>query len=83
MPRADQRLRYASSPISASVSPATEEKTAFGAEICQGCPRTLLSTISPTVHRLVRLVPCIDERPDLGGHHFGTGGEPVSHELSV
>ena len=48
MPRADQRLRYASSPISASRSPSTEEKPAFGAEICQACPRTLLSTISPT-----------------------------------
>ena len=47
MPCADQRLRSASSPISASTQPSTEEKPAFGAEICQGCPRTLLSTISP------------------------------------
>jgi hypothetical protein len=49
MPRADQRLRSAPSPISAGRSPSTEEKTAFRAEICQACPRTVLSTISPAV----------------------------------
>ena len=49
MPRADRRLRSASSPTSVAVRWPSQEKRAFGAEICQACPRTLLSTISPTV----------------------------------